>query len=61
MKILSADTVGYEEGEAVKIEIFKKETEELIDEVEGIVSEGRVEIEWIVNYKKDNKSNESDI
>lgn len=50
--VLSADTVGYKEGETVKIEIYKENDAETIDVVEGIVKDGRIEVEWVVNYNK---------
>jgi len=44
--ILSADTVGYEEGEEVILKIYEEGKEEPIDEVIGIVKNSRVEAEW---------------
>ncbi|MDR2951138.1 MAG: PAAR domain-containing protein [Prevotella sp.] len=53
--ILSADTVGYEDGEEVTIKVYEEGIEEPIGEVTGTVKEGRVEVEWEVK-EADNKS-----
>lgn len=50
--LLSADVVGYQEGETVKIEIYGEDGIEIIDQVKGTVQEGKIEVEWEVNYKK---------
>lgn len=54
--ILSADTVGYDEGETVKIKISGKGKDNIIDEIEGTVRDGRIEVEWQVesNIEKEN-------
>jgi len=52
--ILSADTVGYEDGEEVTIKIYEEESNEPIEEVTGTVKDGRVEVEWEVK-EADNK------
>ena len=44
--ILSADTVGYDEGEMVKIRVSRKGEENILDEIEGTVKDGRIEVEW---------------
>ncbi len=49
--ILSADTVGYEDGDEVVLKIYKEGSDEIIDEIKGIVENGRVEVEW--ETKKD--------
>jgi uncharacterized Zn-binding protein involved in type VI secretion len=46
--ILSADTVGYDEGETVKIRVSRKGEDNILDEVEGTVKNGRIEVEWEV-------------
>lgn len=53
--ILSADTVGYEEGEKVKIQIRKNGDEGAVDEVEGTVRNGRVEVEWVIKRTENNE------
>lgn len=53
--ILSADAVGYEDGEKAKITIYD-DNEEPVGEIEGIVQNGRIEVEWAVN--NDSKSEE---
>lgn len=49
--ILSADTVGYEDGEEVTIKVYASGEEEAIDEVKGTVRDGRIEVEWQLNSK----------
>ncbi|PXV63759.1 putative Zn-binding protein involved in type VI secretion [Dysgonomonas alginatilytica] len=44
--LLSADTVGYEDGEEVALKIYEEGSDEIIDEVKGIVENGRLEVEW---------------
>lgn len=44
--ILSADTVGYEDGESITLTIFKEGEEEVMAEVTGTVKNGRLEAEW---------------
>lgn len=42
---ITGETVGYDEGETVKLDIYD-ESGESVDIVEGIVRNGRFEIEW---------------
>lgn len=43
---LTADTVGYEEGEEVDINISDYQKNEIVDKVTGIVRNNRIEAEW---------------
>lgn len=49
---LTADTIGYEEGDEVNIEIFDS-SGNLVDEVNGTVKEGCVEARWIIKDKNE--------
>jgi uncharacterized Zn-binding protein involved in type VI secretion len=50
--MLTADTVGYEDGEKVSIKVYAEGSECAIDEIEGTVQDGRVVIEWIMDRDK---------
>jgi len=52
--ILSADTVGYDDGDEIMLKIREEGDDEIIDEVKGFVKDGRVEIEWNVKRKESN-------
>lgn len=49
---LTADTVGYEDGEDVNIKIYAEGSDEVIDEVSGTVQDGRVTVDWIMDRNK---------
>lgn len=53
--ILTADTVGYEEGDNVKIQIYEEGIDEPVDQVEGTVENGRVEVEWVIKKAGDDE------
>ena len=44
--ILSADTVGYNDGDEVTIDAYEDGNEEPVDQVTGTIKNGRVEAEW---------------
>lgn len=50
--ILSADTIGYDDGEEVSIKVYKDGNTEPIDEITGTVNDGRVEVEWEVKEEE---------
>lgn len=52
--ILSADTVGYEDGEEVAIKIYADGNDEPVDEVKGTVKNNRIEVNWNIKGKEKN-------
>lgn len=52
--LLSADTVGYEDGEEVVIKIYEKGSSKPIANLTGTVQDGRVEVEWETTSKNEN-------
>lgn len=50
--ILSADVIGYENGEEVEIKIYQEKSDEYVDVIKGIVMDGRVEVEWDIDKNK---------
>lgn len=49
---LSGDTVGYEEGEEVTLQISIEGSPNEVDSVTGTVKDGRVEVEWTIERDK---------
>ncbi|MDU1906695.1 MAG: PAAR domain-containing protein, partial [Dysgonomonas sp.] len=52
--ILSADTVGYDDGDEVKIKVYEEGYDEPIDEVKGTVKDNRIETEWELKRSTNN-------
>lgn len=49
---ISADTIGYNDGDEISIEVYDDEKES-IDKVKGTVRDGRIEIEWTPDSKEE--------